>query len=230
MLRALAAITLFVASIANAQAVAPMPTPVRPPLVRPVVNDPYFPTPGATPAGAGIVVPTREGGEQVVPRSPNTRVLPASKDPGVWAADGAPKAAIDVGKVNVLGVVFNVGPDVGTWYVAGECASDLNEAKSIPHGWAEIVSKFSEGALRCISAKALLYCASATEDELRKGSRMYTRLRLDGAIEAKRRAEALEREHCGDKNLNPQQTAYLMSIQSTWGGVHMRRIRQEEGK
>lgn len=75
------------------QQAAPARAPMRPPAARPVVNSPHFPAPGATPAGAGAY-----RGEPLpsasVPRSPNKRVLPASAEPGLWAADGALVALI----------------------------------------------------------------------------------------------------------------------------------------
>jgi hypothetical protein len=122
-------LALIAASIANAQAGAPMPTPVRPPLVRPVVNEPYFPTPGATPAGAGIVVPTREGGEQVVPRSPNKRILPATKEAGLWAADGAPRAVVLDEIPQIQGISLPFAPSATTddeKYLTRYCAYRMN--------------------------------------------------------------------------------------------------------
>jgi len=87
----LAALALFATAAAHAQMVAPPP--MRPPMVRPVVNEPYFPTPGATPAGAGL----ETGDTSTAPalhRSPNKRVLPVSRESGLWAADGAPVASV----------------------------------------------------------------------------------------------------------------------------------------
>ena len=69
---------------ALAQAVAPPP---RPPAVRPVVNAPAFPTPGATPAGAGLPIP---GQQPVVQRSKNWR--PGGAHPEMMAPDDVPQA------------------------------------------------------------------------------------------------------------------------------------------
>jgi len=46
-----------------------------------------------TPNGAGLYDPTRGTQQPTVPRSPNKRVLPATKEAGLWAADGAPTAS-----------------------------------------------------------------------------------------------------------------------------------------
>lgn len=68
-------------STVQAQAVAPAPAPPPAPPVT-------FPAPRYTPAGVGAPA-LGQPGQQVAPtaRSPNTRVLPPTDEPGVWAAD-----------------------------------------------------------------------------------------------------------------------------------------------
>jgi hypothetical protein len=69
----------------------------------------YFPgstgNPVHTPAGAGASHGSAPGASKVeeVPRSPNKRVLPASNEPGLWAADEAPRAGT-VSKPSIGGI------------------------------------------------------------------------------------------------------------------------------
>ena len=78
-----ACLGLVCSTLALAQAVAPVPA-------APVTPAPQgFPRPSYLPAGAGGPV-VGQPGQQVsppLPRSPNTRVLPPTAEPGLWAAD-----------------------------------------------------------------------------------------------------------------------------------------------
>lgn len=56
---------------------------------------PAFVTPSATPAGTGLYRPNAPVGHPAAPLSPHKRVLPPTKESGIWAGD-APRASAAV--------------------------------------------------------------------------------------------------------------------------------------
>jgi hypothetical protein len=74
------------------QATAVRPAP-RPPVYTPGYAPGTSAEPTYTPQGAGASHGGLPGSSSSVPRSPNKRILPATKEPGLWAADGAPSAS-----------------------------------------------------------------------------------------------------------------------------------------
>lgn len=67
--------------LARAQAVMPLPPPAPVPEPVPTFTPHSGPRVGPIPPGPDM--------RKEYPRSPNTRILPASREPGIWAAEGA---------------------------------------------------------------------------------------------------------------------------------------------
>lgn len=119
---ALAACTTTPPSYSQAAAPAFRPAP-RPPMFTPGYSPNTQPEPAHTPAGAGLP------GERVpgtaapgVTRSPNKRLLPASEEPGLWAADGDPALMAGASTPpEILGVHLPLSAE-GTSESAGRCA------------------------------------------------------------------------------------------------------------
>jgi hypothetical protein len=171
MFRSALLLSVLVASVAAAQAVAPMTPPMRPPAVRPVVNEPYFPTPGSTPAGAGAYVPTSDGNGVHVPQSPNKRILPATKEVGLWAADGAQGAATTMPAIFDIALPYPVGattPDAQWWSnVCGRTMTDAAKRKGTDVHFAGL----SMHLRQCLAAKSYLRCAEGIRDLFKGGAR-----------------------------------------------------------
>lgn len=156
---------LFLASLllsfsAFAQAVAPM-APPRPPAVRTPGVEPHFPAPGATPAGAGLTTIGPPGREVSAPRSPNTRVLPTTAEPGVWASDGAGKPDRGVVQPELLGVPLPVGPggpDVRA--KTNRCAGDMAAALQRLYALEKALA-LPEAVRRCLAAQLFRACADS---------------------------------------------------------------------
>lgn len=97
-MRLLPILVVLAAAIAHAQAVRPAPS--TGPLIQ--QQPPSYPTQVYVPAGAGashggLASP----GAKLAPESLNKRLLPPTKESGLWAADGAPSAVTD-------GTIFGV--------------------------------------------------------------------------------------------------------------------------
>jgi hypothetical protein len=206
---------------AHAQAVVSPPP--RPPAVRPVVNPPDFPTPGATPAGAGLPG-ERVPGATVVPvkRSPNTRALPddfsPTKEPGVWAADGETRAAA---RRQLWGVVVPLpngemadSVEFETWNCAGGMEESAVAARAD-----HLVRAFPGAALRCAVATAHHHCAlyesararrkkAAGEEFLPDRNRV-----LEAALA---HAAALRAAWCAGVAMSDQQRNVLADVLRAW--------------
>jgi hypothetical protein len=123
---------LSVFLLPDARAQAPV---MRPPATPPVVTPNYFPgstgNPVHTPAGAGASHGgLAEHGKAAVPRSPNKRILPPTKEAGLWAADGAPVASNAPGTM-LFGLIAPFPqdkPSVETLKWLHTCAGAMDEA------------------------------------------------------------------------------------------------------
>jgi hypothetical protein len=143
-----------------AQAVRPVPRPPGSTVVQPPLSYPTLPS---TPEGIGLYRP--ESGGAPAPRSPNTRVLPATTEPGVWAADGDPalraSASAAGASPEILGVALPLSPE-GKSAAAGSCASTVADIlKRL--GIEQELLALPEPARRC--AAALLYAQCIQESK-----------------------------------------------------------------
>lgn len=80
----------------------------------PVERAPVFVTPGYAPAGAGLpeYMPTAE--RETVPRGKDRRVLPPSREPGIWASDSEPRASAEPFDGTVAGVSLPIAREMNT--------------------------------------------------------------------------------------------------------------------
>lgn len=208
----------LVASSAYAQAPAIEVPPMRPPLVRPVVNPPSFPTPGATPAGAGIVVPTPEGGEQVVPRSPNKRILPATKEPGLWAADGAPMAS-GGDAPSLFGVALPEPTGAAMLVEASRACVSTVEAAAKSIGADKGVAVYPPLVRKCMAAWAYLMCAKHRHEAMLPSPGADDKIDYEKANAVSRlvmHALQIERAACRDVTRTEEQMDVLDAIDAQW--------------
>jgi hypothetical protein len=221
MLKTIITTLLFLAaSSANAQAPLIEMPPARPPMVRPVVNPPSFPTPGATPAGAGIEVPTREGDVQVVPRSPNKRILPATKEAGFWAADGAPQASAASSPAPFFDVSLPYpAPEagLGARLLMDRCIDGVTAAAEQVGKRADI-AKLPEPARKCLAASYLFACGH--EGSLKLGNVPPTEpLAMEeimAAINLQSYGERMKEAFCPKAGVVPEQKSVFEEVLDRW--------------
>jgi hypothetical protein len=146
------------------QAAPAIRPPPRPPAVTPGYNPNTYEPPPYAPAGGGAshgALSEPNTGKPPVPRSPNKRILPASNEPGLWAADGAPVAS---GRVTppLFGVPLPYPPGVGSGEIsrrlADSCVASMTEAAEQAGKLARIM-RLSEVVRQCMSAHAMKVCA-----------------------------------------------------------------------
>lgn len=185
---------------------------MRPPAVRPVVNEPYFPTPGATPSGAGAYrgdpLPAAP-----VPRSPNKRILPATREPGIWAADGAPVA---MARHQLWGVEIPL-PDGGAYVEreAWQCAAGMDEVSTATKKVSTIASA-TEAARRCMVAIAQYTCAFELGLSARKQPTPGDTDRLLALAVLEARAAELRNTWCAGVTLTDKQRTALRVVLDAW--------------
>lgn len=99
--------------------------------------------------------------EQDVPRSPHTRYLPPTKEPGLWAGDG-PKAVHEPASVEVLGITiplpsFDEDPSLN-YLSAIECTDRLETAVMDTKSLDVLARKLIPRERYCASALAFSRC------------------------------------------------------------------------
>lgn len=150
----LAVLFLLLSSTALGQAVAPVQAPAP---------APSFPRPGFTPAGAGASHGSLAAPRQDVPRSPNTRMLPASAEPGLWAADEVKASSVeDDSSARLGGVLMPVpkGHDTPEMRgLAAKCVATMNDALRATYQTKRMES-LSPYAQWCLAARLYKYCAA----------------------------------------------------------------------
>jgi hypothetical protein len=163
---------LFLLSLLpDARAQAVISPPPRPPAVRPVVNPPDFPTPGATPAGAGL--PGERVPNSIAPavsRSPNKRLLPTSSEPGLWAADGAPHAVAPPRLFGVDLVFPDAAKDLFERDEAFICLSTMTRAAQTT-GTEALIMRAPPFARRCMATQAFAFCLISMREDLAERKR-----------------------------------------------------------
>lgn len=139
------------------QAVMPSPV-VAPPIT--YVSPPGG-IPGATPAGTGLGEPrSPDWNGREVPRSPNKRILPATKEPGLWAADTVKATANDA--PTLYGVAIPYPDNAVTTEdraAVGACVGTMNDAARETQQTA-VIAAYPEDVRRCLAAHAYYHCAS----------------------------------------------------------------------
>lgn len=204
---------VLLSSAAHAQAVRPAPSPG--PLVQ---QPPSYPGATLTPAGAGASHGGLAAPEKVLPRSPNKRLLPPTKEPGLWAADGAPVA---VARRQLWGVVIPL-PDGEAAdvleYEAWHCSMYMEgAAKGTPSERA--IRAFPEDVLRCAVAISQHHCATsevaAAKQRKARGEELDPdRNTVLAMIEA--HMAALHIAWCSGITLSTDQRAVLSRVLRAW--------------
>lgn len=215
--RALVLLSLLLLSDSHAQAVVPPP---RPPLVRPVVNEPYFPTPGATPEGAGLPG-ERVPGARVEPvkPSPNKSVKAVGAGPELWAADGAPRASADKLPA-IFGIAFPYPPsatvpDARRW--SDLCGTTMdNTAKQ---GGADAAfSKYPAHIRMCLAAEAYLYCAKGLDRLFRdlSGGKVLAKADARAVLDMEAHARMLVSFNCRHRDQTDPLEPSLLALYAEW--------------
>jgi hypothetical protein len=139
---------------AHAQVPAVRPVP-RPPAYTPGYSPGTPPDPVYTPPGTGLPEVGQPGTHAApVKRSPNKRALPASSEPGLWAADGAPKASAS--DAQIFGVSIPLPAVHGADAVGAMCSHAVTKAMRDAR-MTEVLS-FPEAVRACMAAQALYRC------------------------------------------------------------------------
>lgn len=221
-MRLLPILVVLAAAIAHAQAVRPAPA--TGPLIH--QQPPSYPTQVHAPAGAGA----SHGGLAAprpapVPDSPNKRLLPPTKEPGLWAADGAP---VGVGGPRLFDVEIPHIRNEHDLPVAGEtewCTKGLAKAADAA-GWRERIENYSAEVRACMAATAYLRCAA---DHFRWVSTPETpgARRIGASVDMARatvnHARDLMTKDCRDVALSDEQKQAIQTIITHW----MEMVRRE---
>jgi hypothetical protein len=197
-----------------------MPAPVpRPPVVTPG----YYPgTPAApvhTPAGAGLPGERVPGQVQPVPRSPNKRTLPPTEEPGFWAADGAPTAALTEPKIYGITIPFPPLATPADKALVNLCAEQVNEVSETGKVAEFVTTNYPEDVRRCLALSAFSHCATNMRAglEMAKG---YGWLKgMQGVRLAKRMANHAKRIAdlgCKDVVLSDEQKKVSVRVAGMW--------------
>lgn len=212
-------LSVLLPSAAGAQAPAMRPVP-RPPVSTPGYAPGTPPEPVHAPAGAGAPHGfLTEPGKQA-PRSPNKRLLPSAKEPGLWAADGAPVAST----ANPA-PLFNVplpypAPEwgLGARLLMDRCIQGVHDAAE-QVGKRATYDAFPPPARKCLAAIHIFVCghdeslklieaahdgASVTEDEIKAAANLQAHGR------------ELRASLCPDAGVTPQQQAVFDAVLKRW--------------
>lgn len=201
----IAVLFVLAAAVAHAQAARPSPAPG--PLI--VQQPPSYPPTTHTPPGAGA----SHGGlpapaTALTPNSPNKRLLPPTKEPGLWAADGA-QATLAM-PYRIFDVEVPFPPDAYDALAkkqTGMCAEDLMDAL-LSSGLHDEVMSYPMDARRCMAAQSYRSCAgSVLGHALRDRERGVPTSpeTIDHMRSMQRHALLLEARWCKGVTLTPQQ-------------------------
>lgn len=132
-----------------------------------------FPEPALTPTGTGLPEFTITGDAQPErpALSPNKRILPPSKEPGVWAADGDPTLAGPKIGVILAATIIRFPDELETVDERAPvefCAASMERAIG---RWVRglTLGVLSSSERECLAARLLLHCAN--ELDKRPGTR-----------------------------------------------------------
>lgn len=193
-------------------AVRPAP-PVRPPVMTPGYSPGTPAEPVFTPQGAGASRDRLPGAS--VPRSPNKRVLPATKEAGVWAADGA--SAPGEQRLTLFAIDLPMDNLSGPAQTAlTSCAFEMTIA--VRAAAQHAVFNYPTDARACMAVRALQHCAEV----VRRGdaNRLRASLPRDWSTSkayksASDHLNMLARKMCTTE-LTDEQEAVLKAITGRW--------------
>lgn len=175
----------------------------------PVERAPVFVTPGYTPAGAGLpeYMPVHEA--PTVERGRDRRVLPPTREPGIWASDSGskakPKPAV------ILGVVVPEPTDAhAPGYTSGYCADVYNDI--IDQNDLRSRSETLPLAVRrCMAAKLYDHCISSllTQYARKNKTGELVHAYLEELKRHKRTTSDFVEKACIDKTPWPSDATYI---------------------
>lgn len=136
-----------------------------PPSTGPLIiqQPPSYPTPTYTPPGTGLPATGQPGAQPAsAPRSPNKRILPATKGPGVWAADdGHGASAVLPPKVFGVDMPNPVSGNVVERAVMDTCRHALSMASKESQQEQYLLTLPTDIRM-CLAAKAHSMCSTLT--------------------------------------------------------------------
>lgn len=217
-MRLLTLVVLVSCSLAHAQAMRPPPASAPGPAII-IQQPPTYPGATYTPTGTGLPTMGQPGTQRpAVERSPNKRVLPPTKEPGLWAADGAPVAAA---RHHLWGVEIPLPEGAMAHLVEREAWHCANGMDGVAKGIRKVafIDTLPEDVRRCMVARAQYHCAFETgllvQTRVTRGSTSDTaRLEALAALEA--HALALRAKWCADVTLTDKQLTALRTVLDAW--------------
>lgn len=150
MAKVMTVIVCALAGGAFAYSNAPAPAPMRPGVGLPLVGQPA------------------QERRPDLPRSTNKRVLPATPEPGLWAADGEPRATVHV-TLEDIAIPMPENRTAGELFKTELCADGMRRAIDYS-GRKGDVAKIPPEVLNCLVARLHLACASDLLAKFKDGS------------------------------------------------------------
>lgn len=205
---------------------AARPAPAPGPLI--VQQPPSYPGTTYTPPGTGLPMPGQPGQKPSVQRSPNTRVLPASNEPGLWAADGAPRAAAHDGSSDnrLFGVDYPLPakPTEAEVTAAGQCTSELSSTLKTNPRTEGYIDGLPEDVRRCLAAMGVAQCAEELYKGMERGSLRHPKLTSDDLKEALKHAKNVEKGYCSGVVVDLKERLALDWLLQRWRERHVLRL------
>lgn len=124
----------------------------------PVERAPVFVTPGYAPAGAGLPEYMPVNDVPTAPRGTDRRVLPPTREPGIWASDSEPKTK----PIPRIGKTLFPSPEVSDAEINPSCIGQVNDLLDSSGKRAKL-ERLIEPVQHCIAAT--LYEACIDEGE-----------------------------------------------------------------
>lgn len=213
---------LAVGSLASAQAMRPPPAAAPAPAPAVIIQQPpSYPGATYTPTGTGLPAMGQPGSQRpAVERSPNKRVLPPTKEPGLWAADGAPRAGEEPGTIFGAPVQLPEHPPLGATAVRGVCAYDMARAAGAAR--MKLILSFPDAVRACMAASAYFQCVLRHAHEAPKKAGWAEPSGWDPAYLKKAVMPIAEKEMkkaCAGVTMTEEQSAALRAVleKYAWG-------------
>jgi hypothetical protein len=129
----------------------------------PVRTAPAFVRPGYTPAGAGLpgYMPGMDA-PPAAPRGKDKRVLPPTREPGLWAADGAGASASEALKIAEVPIILPPSPEDPNPQTDKGCVELVNEHLHNFNLWDRLIETRADYRA-CIAVQLYARCIDANE-------------------------------------------------------------------
>jgi hypothetical protein len=224
LLTVLALLFLLPDARAQAPAIRPPARPVVPPALTPGYNPNTPPDPVYTPPGTGLPEVGQPGTHAApVKRSPNTRALPdefsPTKEPGIWAADGAPQASA------APAPLFSVplpapAPEagLGTRLLMDRCIESVTDAAG-QVGKRSAIDAFPESVRACLASVYIFACGHDESLRLVEAAREGADVTADeikAAANLQAHGRALRAKNCPGAGVTSAQQGVFDEIMKRW--------------